>query len=129
MKIQLNEKEITEALVQYVTQQGVDTSGKEISVDFKAGRGENGHTADIDIQPANPGAEKICDKSCTDKKEEPAKASTEKKVAKAEPAPLKEVEKTDPLVAAAGAEGDKAVAEAGEDNATTDKTKPLFGKT
>ena len=49
MRITLNENEIKEALVQYVSGHGVDVTGRKVEVSLTAGRGVNGHTADIDI--------------------------------------------------------------------------------
>jgi hypothetical protein len=49
MQIKLNQKEIEQALIAYISNQGVSTSGKTIVVDMTAGRGENGISATIDI--------------------------------------------------------------------------------
>lgn len=49
MIITLNDKEITDALIQYVDTMGVNTSGKEVTVDMTAGRGSNGYKAEITI--------------------------------------------------------------------------------
>lgn len=49
MQIKLNQKEIEQALIAYISNQGVSTSGKTIVVDMIAGRGENGISATIDI--------------------------------------------------------------------------------
>jgi len=49
MQIQLIQSEIEEALVAYIANQGIDLSDKTISVEMTAGRGGNGHTAQISI--------------------------------------------------------------------------------
>jgi len=45
----LVQSEIEEALVAFIANQGIDLSGKAISVEMTAGRGGNGHTAQISI--------------------------------------------------------------------------------
>lgn len=51
MNISLNNTEIEEALVYYIKSQGVDLSDKTINVTLIAGRGANGHSANIAIEP------------------------------------------------------------------------------
>jgi hypothetical protein len=53
MRIVLNEEDLKTALVGWITSQGVNTSGKKVEVSFTAGRGANGHTAEIDITASN----------------------------------------------------------------------------
>lgn len=50
MQIQLKQVEIVSALKQYITQKGIDLSGKEVSISFTAGRKEGGITADLSIE-------------------------------------------------------------------------------
>lgn len=52
MQITLDQTEIEAALRRYVEEQVNIREGNEISIDLKAGRGENGFSATIDIQPA-----------------------------------------------------------------------------
>lgn len=52
MKIQLNDNEIKTALIEYVSSQGIDISGKAVEVDMVAGRKDNGFSATIDITDA-----------------------------------------------------------------------------
>ena len=52
MQITLNQDEIETALRNYVNQQVNIREGQEITIDLKAGRGENGFSATIDIVPA-----------------------------------------------------------------------------
>lgn len=49
MNIQLKQAEIVEALKQYITKQGINLNGKEVSIAFTAGRKETGLTADLVI--------------------------------------------------------------------------------
>lgn len=52
MQITLNEEEIKDAIVAYVRQQIAITDTQRIEVDLKAGRGDNGYSATLDIRPA-----------------------------------------------------------------------------
>ena len=52
MQITLNEEEIKDAIVAYVRQQITITDTQRIEVDLKAGRGDNGYSATLDIRPA-----------------------------------------------------------------------------
>lgn len=49
MKIDLIQDEIEEALVSYITTQGIDLSQKQVAVSLTAGRGPSGFTASVDI--------------------------------------------------------------------------------
>lgn len=49
MQINLKQTEIITALKQFVTSQGISLAGKEVKVDFTAGRKEAGISADIEI--------------------------------------------------------------------------------
>lgn len=49
MKIDLNQPEIEDALVSFITTQGIDLSQKKVEVSLTAGRGPNGFTASVDI--------------------------------------------------------------------------------
>ena len=51
MQITLNQDEIETAIKNYVNQQVNIREGQEITIDLKAGRGENGFSATIDIVP------------------------------------------------------------------------------
>ena len=53
MQITLNQDEILEALEAYVRNQINLAPNMEIEIDLKAGRGENGYSATLDIRPAN----------------------------------------------------------------------------
>ena len=55
MQITLNQTEIETALRRYVNDQVNVREGHEITIDLKAGRGENGFSATIDIVPAGSG--------------------------------------------------------------------------
>lgn len=50
MQINLKQTEITQALRQYVTQQGIDLTDKTVDISFIAGRKEGGLTAEINIE-------------------------------------------------------------------------------
>lgn len=50
MQINLKQTEITEALRQYVTQQGINLTGKTVDIAFTAGRKEGGLSAEITIE-------------------------------------------------------------------------------
>lgn len=56
MNITLNQNEIEEALVGYISEQGIDVGGKDITIDLIAGRGENGHKATIELIQAERAA-------------------------------------------------------------------------
>ncbi len=60
MKINLDQKEIHQAISNYVSELGLRTNGKVLEIDFTAGRGANGLCADITITPTT-------DKSTEDK--------------------------------------------------------------
>ncbi|MGV8863224.1 MAG: hypothetical protein ACOH2T_18920 [Pseudomonas sp.] len=49
MKLTLSEIELKEAVTRYVTGMITLAEGTDIEIEFKAGRGENGFTAEIDI--------------------------------------------------------------------------------
>jgi hypothetical protein len=49
MKIELNHEEITQAAVEFISNQGIDLTNAEVDVKFIAGRGDNGHSAVVDI--------------------------------------------------------------------------------
>lgn len=51
MKINLVESEIQTALVEYINNQGFDLSNKQVKVTLVAGRGANGHSAQIEALP------------------------------------------------------------------------------
>jgi hypothetical protein len=50
MQIQLKQTEIITALKQFITSQGIDLWGKDVSVTFTAGRKESGISAEMDIE-------------------------------------------------------------------------------
>ena len=49
MQIQLKQTEIIAALKQYISAQGINLAGKEVSISFTAGRKESGIIADLSI--------------------------------------------------------------------------------
>jgi hypothetical protein len=49
MQIQLKQPEIEEAIIRYISQQGISLVGKTITVNFTSGRKDNGLSADVDI--------------------------------------------------------------------------------
>lgn len=77
MKIHLNETELKQAIEQFIDNQGIDLSQREISIELTAGRGARGHYADIHLaQPGqeiddNPFVEDDSKASKEDKKPEP----------------------------------------------------------
>lgn len=50
MQIQLKQAEIVAALRQYITQQGINLTSKNVKITFTAGRKESGISADIVIE-------------------------------------------------------------------------------
>jgi hypothetical protein len=52
MQIQLKQTEIIAALKQYISGQGINLVGKEVTISFTAGRKEAGVTADLVIEDA-----------------------------------------------------------------------------
>jgi len=59
MKLTFNSEEIEQALISYVSSQGISLSDKQVSVHMTAGRGQNGYSAELDIVTKTP------DVSCT----------------------------------------------------------------
>lgn len=53
MKISLTQGEIEEAVSDFIIKQGISLKGREITIDFTAGRSPNGLTAEIDIDDIN----------------------------------------------------------------------------
>ena len=49
MKIHLNETELKQAIKQYIDNQGIDLSQRNIDIELTAGRGARGHYADIHL--------------------------------------------------------------------------------
>ena len=52
MKIYLEQVEIVQALQQYISEQGINLTGKQVDVSFTAGRKDAGLTAAVDIPDA-----------------------------------------------------------------------------
>jgi len=62
MKIHLNQEEIQKALTEYINNQGINLTGKAVDVTLTAGRGSNGHYAEITIStPEVPDTEEDSD--------------------------------------------------------------------
>ena len=51
MQISLRQAEIEKAVINYVADQGITMTNKEAKIVFTAGRGEQGLSASIDIEP------------------------------------------------------------------------------
>ena len=51
MKIILEQNDLDQAIYQYVESMGVSLEGKEVNMTFTAGRGANGNTVTVDIDP------------------------------------------------------------------------------
>jgi len=51
MKITLSETDLKDAIQKYISRMGVDLSDKRVEVTMTAGRGTNGHTANLEILP------------------------------------------------------------------------------
>lgn len=49
MRITVNQDNIEEALVEWISGQGLDIEGKTIEISMTAGRGKNGYSAEISI--------------------------------------------------------------------------------
>lgn len=49
MQVQLKHAEISEAIRQYLTNQGISLKNKDVNIHFTAGRKENGLSADVSI--------------------------------------------------------------------------------
>lgn len=52
MQINLKQKEITEALKMFITHQGINLTGKTVSIEFTSGRKDNGLSAELIIEDA-----------------------------------------------------------------------------
>jgi hypothetical protein len=50
MQVQLKQAELNAAVRQYVAAEGLSLVGKDVSIEFTAGRGENGITATVSIE-------------------------------------------------------------------------------
>ena len=50
MQIQLKQPEIEQALTMYIAKQGINLTGKNITIEFTSGRKNNGLTADLVIE-------------------------------------------------------------------------------
>lgn len=53
MQIHLKQPEIITALKQYISQQGINLTGKHVSISFTAGRKDTGVSADLNIEDAD----------------------------------------------------------------------------
>lgn len=53
MQVQLKQTEIIAALKQFITSQGINLAGKDVSITFTAGRKEAGIIADVSIEDVN----------------------------------------------------------------------------
>lgn len=53
MKIEFNQNEIISGLRMYIESQGISLAGKDVSVDFTAGRGATGLSAEVNIEAQN----------------------------------------------------------------------------
>lgn len=52
MQVQLKQREIEESVKGYLVKQGINLTGKAVTVGFTAGRSDRGLTAEIDIEEA-----------------------------------------------------------------------------
>ena len=50
MQIQLKQREIEAALKMYISSQGINLTGKIVTIDFTAGRKDSGLSADLTIE-------------------------------------------------------------------------------
>jgi outer membrane biosynthesis protein TonB len=82
MQILLNQDEILEALDNYVRGQIAVNDDQTIDIDLKAGRGENGYTATLDIRAT--------------KQPEPEKPASKPAQKAAKPEPVDKAEQSDP---------------------------------
>ena len=65
MQIQLKQAEIEEAIVRYISQQGISLINKTVNITFTSGRKDNGLSAEVDIDLIVP-AGKIEEEPTTD---------------------------------------------------------------
>lgn len=70
MLIQLKQNEIVTALKQYIAQQGINLTNKDVKITFTAGRKESGISADVEIEEMGdiPGYTDSDDSDCVPKK-------------------------------------------------------------
>ena len=112
MQITLNQTEIETALRRYVNEQVNIREGHEVIIDLKAGRGENGFSATIDIVPAD--APKVSEPVT------PAKPlGIAKEVVRAKPQPIQATQIPD-----ASESAQEAAQEAAPETATTAQAEP-----
>lgn len=50
MIVHLDQDEIHTALIEYISNQGYPVAGKKVDVELKAGRGKNGHSAQLSFE-------------------------------------------------------------------------------
>lgn len=65
MKIQLTQTDIETAVREFVANQGIKVEGKEMTVDFKMTRGEDGLLCDLDITDIKPETSKTARRTST----------------------------------------------------------------
>lgn len=70
MLIQLKQLEIVAALKQYIAQQGINLTNKDVKIAFTAGRKESGISADVEIEELAdiPGYTDADESDCVNKK-------------------------------------------------------------
>lgn len=110
MKIQLTQTEIETAVREYVANQGIKVEGKEMSVDFKMTRGDDGLLADLEIADAKPEATKTVARRTSTVSAVPKENSVGDRIAKQSEPKATEAPATSAAEAIAAAE--KAAAEA-----------------
>lgn len=125
MQITLNEAEIVDAIQDYVRKQINISDGRDIEVDLKAGRGDNGFSATLDIVKrsadaaptlaaveSKPKTKDVTAKLVEETADE-APAEAKAKTTKAKPAPEKAVDEVIPDQEDAAPEADAEPAKAG----------------
>ena len=99
MLIQLKQNEIEAALRMFISSQGINLTGRKVDIFFTAGRGNNGLTADLDIQEVANAVDMGCNPVYSVKEEEvmiPQVPAQEDPVVQAEEEVLQEEEKPKP---------------------------------
>lgn len=82
MQIQIKQNEIEKAIIQFLTEAGINTTDKQIDISFTAGRKNSGLTADVEINDvkftpaAQVKAEEVKQPEVVESNTEQAKAET-----------------------------------------------------
>lgn len=61
MKLHLDQDDLFAAVRLFIENEGISLTGKKVNIDFTAGRGSNGHYADVNLSQENEGQDDVVD--------------------------------------------------------------------